>query len=290
MNNLKWGITAAIAAIIVSVGLGLLSGVSILHVFLRALIFGLVFFGFGFGLRFLINSFFPEILFMEDDSYTQESFDQPGSRVNITLDNTGEFAVPELYKTPGEPDELGNIEDLVSGVFRPRTDPVEQRPAPAIDRKREESYNGEESFNFGTDFQSAPDQDDMAFPDMPAFDGPKVESPKVESPGAESPKVEKPKVEKPVFMPSFGDDGGVGGLADLESFAMAFSGGGELRPSSPPAAAGGFGGGPVPDAPEEFEPTQPTRYVASKPTPLKGDFNPKDLAKGISTVLSKEKK
>jgi len=285
MNNLKWGITAAIAAIIVSVGLGLLFDVGILHVILRAIIFGFVFFGFGFGLRYMINSFFPEILFMEEDSYTQESFDQPGSRVNITLDNTGEFAVPELYKTPGEPDELGNIEDLISGVFRPRTDSSQQRPALGIDRKREESYNREESFNIGSDFQSAPDQDDMAFPDMPTFD-----EPKAESPVAEKPKVEKPEVEKPIFTPSFGDDGGVGGLPDLESFAMSFSGGGELRPPPPAAAAGGFGGTPVPDAPEEFEPTQPTRYVASKPTPLKGDFNPKDLAKGISTVLSKDKK
>jgi hypothetical protein len=287
MNNFKWGITAAIAAMIVSVGLGLLSGVGIGHVFIRALIFGLVFFGFGFGLRFMINSFFPEILFMEEETYTQESFDQPGSRVNITLDNTGEFAVPELYKTPGEPDELGNIEDLVSGVFRPRTDSAQQRPSPGIDRKREESYNREESFNIGSDFQSTPDQDDMAFPDMPSFD-----EPKVESPGAENPRAEKPNVEKPVFTPSFGDDGGVGGLPDLESFAMAFSGGGEFRPSPPAAsaAAGNFGGTPVPDAPEEFEPTQPARYVASKPTPLKGDFNPKDLAKGISTVLSKDKK
>ena len=285
MNNFKWGLTAAIVAMIVSVGLGLLSGVGIFHVFLRALIFGLVFFGFGFGLRFLISSFFPEILFTEEESYAQESFDQPGARVNITLDNTGEFAVPELYKTPGDPDELGNIEDLVSGVFRPRTDSAQQRPAqqmPAlgIDRKKEESYNREESFNIGSDFQSTPDQEDMVFPDMGAFDEPKVEKPRVE----------KPSVDKPIFTPSFGDDSGVGGLPDLESFAMAFSGGGELRPSPPAAAAGSFGGVSVPDVPEEFEPTQPTRYVASKPTPLSGDFNPKDLAKGISTVLAKDKK
>ena len=279
MSNLKWGLTAAIAAVIVSVGLGLLSGVSIFHVFLRALVFGLVFFGFGFGLRYMINSFFPEILFMEEESFSQETLDQPGSRVNITLDNTGEFAVPELYKTPGDPDELGNIEDLISGVFRPRSDSGGQRPAPGIDRNRKESYN------IGSDFQSAPDQEDMDFPDMPSFDEPRVENSR-----AEKPSVEKPIVDKPIFTPSFGDDGGVGGLPDLESFAMSFSGGGELRPSQPQAAAGGFGGVSVPDAPEEFEPTQPTRYVASKPTPLKGDFNPKDLAKGISTVLSKDKK
>ena len=273
MNGFKWGITAAIAAVIVSVGLGLLSGVGVLHVFLRALIFGLVFFGFGFGLRFLINSFFPELLYIDEELSAQESFDQPGSRVNITLDNTGEYAVPELYKTPGDPDELGNIEDLVSGVFRPRSDSAQQRPSSGIDRNREESYN------IGSADQSISDQGDMDFPDMGAFDEPRVEKPGFET----------PKVEKPVFTPSFGDDAGVGGLPDLETFAMAFSGG-ELRPSQPQAAAGGFGGVPVPDVPEEFEPTQPARYVASKPTPLSGDFNPKDLAKGISTVLAKDKK
>jgi len=279
MNNFKWGITAAIAAVVVSIGLGFISGVGISHIFLRALIFGLVFFGFGFGLRFMINSFFPEILFMDDGSSAQVDFDQPGSRVNITLDNTGEYAVPELYKTPGDPDELGNIEDLISGIFKPRSDSGGQRPSSGIDRNREESYN------IGSADQNFSDQEDMVFPDMGGFDEPKAEKPNVEKPEAE-----KPGFEKPIFTPSFGDDAGVGGLPDLETFAMAFSGGGDFRPPQPQASAGGFGGGTVPDAPEEFEPTQPSRYVASKPTPLSGDFNPKDLAKGISTVLAKDKK
>ena len=274
MNNIKWGITAAIAAVVISAGLGLLSGVSILHVFLRALVFGLVFFGFGFGLHFMINSFFPEILSTQEEPSAQGSFDQTGSRINITLDNTGEYAVPELYKTPGEPDELGNIEDLISGAFRPRSNSGGQRPMPGIDRNREESYN------IGSGYQGISNQDDMTFPDMGAFD-----EPKVETPGDDT-----PNVEKPIFTPSFGDDTGVGGLPDLETFAMAFSGGGDFRPPQPQVAAGGLGGVSVPDAPEEFEPTQPSRYVASKPTPLKGDFNPKDLAKGISTILTKDKK
>ena len=201
MNGFKWGVTAAIAAVIISVGLGLLSGVGLSHIFLRALIFGVVFFGFGFGLRFMINSFFPEILFMEEEASAQVPFDQPGSRVNITLDNTGEFAVPELYKTPGDPDELGNIEDLISGIFRPRSDSGGQRPSSGIDRNREESYN------IGSIDQSFSDQGNMDFPDIGGFDEPGVETPR-----DEKPRVEKPGFEKPIFTPSFGDDGGVGGL------------------------------------------------------------------------------
>jgi len=265
---------AAIAAMIISVGLGLIAGVNILHVFLRGFIFAAVFFGFGFGLHFLINSFFPELLFIGEESSPQESFDQPGSRVNIIMDNTGEYAVPELYKAPGDPNELGNIDDLISGLFRPRSEYDDQQSQAGIDRKREESYN-----KGGLSF---PDQEDFGFQEMDAFEEPRVEKPLAD----------KPRVEKPVFTPSFGDDTGVGGLPDLEMFAMAFtSGGGESRMSQPMASTGGssVGSTPVPVEEDDFEPVQPSRYVAGKPTPMKGDFNPKELAKGISTVLSKDK-
>jgi len=254
VNNIKWGLTAAVAAMMISIGLGLLFGVGLFHVFMRALIFAAIFFGFGFGLRFLINSFFPELLYIYEESSTQESFDQPGSRINITLDNTGEYAVPELYKTPGDPDELGNIEDLVSGVFSPRSasdKPV--RSQSGIDRKKEESYNVESAF------QSFLDQEPFSIQDTDGF--------------------EKKQAEKPVFTASLGDDAGLGGLPDLDSMAMAFSGGVESNMA--------VQAGPV-QAQEEFESEQ-QRYVVSKATPMKGDFNPKELAKGISTVLAKDK-
>jgi len=265
--NLKWGAIAAAAAMVISVGLGLLSGVNILHVFLRALIFAVVFFGVGFGLRFLINNFFPEFLPNDEETSAQGSPDQPGSRVNIIMDNTGEYAVPELYKAPGDPNELGNINDLVTGAFKPRSSFDEQQPKTGIDRMEEAGYNkGGRSF---------PDQDDFGFQETEFF---------------ERQQVDKPSVEKPVFTPSFGDDTGVGGLPDLEMFAMAFSGGGgESRASVPMPAAGSAS---LPEMPEEFEPVQPSRqshYTAGKPMQLKGDFNPKELAKGIHTVLSKDK-
>jgi len=279
VNNLKWGIAGAVAAAIISTGIGLLSGVNILHVFLRAVIFASLFFGFGFGLRFIVSSFFPELLFLNDEPSAQESFDQPGSRINITLDNTGEYAVPELYKAPGDPQELGNIEDLISGSFRPRSTYDDEQPKPGIDRK------GEESYNIDSVEEIIPEQDDFDFPDTSAYD---------------KPQAEKPRVEAPAFTPSFGDDTGLGGLPDLELLSMAFSaGGGEPRaapqPMAAPAGGGSFGvGGSVsvsaPEPlPDEFEPITPTRYMASKPTPMKGDFNPKELAQGISTVLRKDK-
>jgi len=287
VNNIKWGVMAAIAAVILSVGIGLISHVAFVHVLLRALIFAIVFFAIGFGLRFLINTFFPELLFMDDGSSAPETFDQPGSVVNIVMDNSGEYAVPELYKTPGDPNELGNIDDLISGVFRPRSSSTEQVPSAGIDGSKKERYNVVRTPKFDDDFPSFQDIDDFGFQEMDAYGDTEAEEPKVEKP-----KVEKQGLEKPIFTPSFGDDAGVGGLPDLEMFAMAFSGGAERTPMQPIARA------EAPSAMEQsiqpqmddFEPTQPqSRYVSSKPTPMKGDFDAKELAKGISTVLSKDK-
>jgi len=240
----RWGSIAAIFALIVSVGLGLITGVSAFHIFIRALVFSAVFFGFGFALRLSINNFFPELLLDNEEFEGLNNFAQPGSKVNITLDISGEYAVPELYKTAGNPDELGNIEDLVSGIFKPSQE--------GIDRKQEEGYNSTE----GVQSVFNPDP----FQDAPVF--------------------EKASAEKPAFTPSFGDDSeGLRGLPDLDAMATAFSpgfGGG----SSYSGAAG--------SSSEEMDSSQP-RHIGNKPQPLKGDFSPKDLAKGISTVLSKEK-
>jgi len=241
----RWGIVAAIFALVVSVGLGLITGVSAFHIFIRALFFTAVFFGLGFGVRFLINSIFPELLLINEESENQEIFGQPGSRVNITLDTAGEYAVPEFYKTADDSDEVGNIEDLVSGVFKPSQE--------SIDRKREEGYNNTEGVQ---SFQNLdPFQDASVFGKAPA--------------------------EKPAFTPSFGDDSeGLGGLPDLDAMSTAFSSG----------FGGGssFGGSSGSASFEEVEPAQ-TRNTGNKPQPLEGDFSPKELAKGISTVLSKEK-
>jgi len=241
----RWGIVAAIFALVVSVGFGLIAGVSAFYIFIRALIFTVVFFGLGFGVRLLINSIFPELLLINEESENQEIFEQPGSKVNITLDTAGEYAVPEFFKTADGSDEVGNIEDLVSGVFKPSQE--------SIDRKREEGYNSMEGI------QSVQSLD--PFQDTSIF--------------------EKAPAEKPAFTPSFGDDSeGLGGLPDLDTMSTAFSSG----------FGGGssFGGSSGSASFEEVEPAR-TRNTGNKPQPLKGDFNPKDLAKGISTVLSKDK-
>jgi hypothetical protein len=222
-------------------------------VFLRAVIFLAVFFSLGFVLRFILNTFFPELLYIDDDpgqqddmspqmqSSSQMPFEQPGSRVNITLGKNGEYALPE-NRSSEDDQELGNIEDLGSGNIRPQSN------SKGIDRNMEEDYNIESS-------GGSVEEDESINFEEPVFN-------------------ETSASPKPVFSPSFGDDStGLGGLPDLEAMATAFS--------------TGFSDEPV-QTHEEAEPSK-TPYKGNKPQALNGDFNAEELAKGLRTVLSKDK-
>jgi hypothetical protein len=286
-------VTAAIAVFIISLCLGIISGVGTLHLFLRAIVFSAMFFGLAFALRFVIDSYFPDLLVAgeQTDESDDLDFDQGegDSRVNITVDSMGEYAVPELYKTPGDPKELGNIEDLISGNFKARSSRQE-----GVDRTKEEEYNT------GGGFQTAPAQESSDFGDLSVFD----KTPAAAGTGGDT-----------VFTPSFGDETGLGGLPDLDALATAFSSGGEPGPPPPPREApvsegealsfgdddvfgGGAGSFAAEDAPasadafvpqqsEELEQVQ-TRTTGNKAQPLQGDFKPEQIAQGIRTVLSKD--
>ncbi|MCL2809580.1 MAG: hypothetical protein FWD24_05895 [Treponema sp.] len=299
MSNIRWGVFAAVCAIFISVTLGVFSGVAFIHIFIRALIFGAVFFGLGFGLRFVMNNFFPELLMSSEETAKQE--EQIGSRINITLDSTGEFAVPELYKAADGSDELGNIEDLISGNFRSRRrDPddeselEDEKPISnqwfesplteeGIDRKKEEGYNDMGFIQ------------DITFDDLPGIE---KSASTVEKPAAG-----KPEVFQPQFTPSFGDDSGLGGLPDLDMMARAFStaysgpsapvqAASTVLPPEPSESMGFTATSPVSSTSSFYMTAEPepdrSNYMGNKPQQLEGDFNPKDLAKGISTILSKD--
>ena len=273
----RWGIFSAVFAALVSVALGMLFGVRLFDIILRVFIFGIVFFGLGFGLRFVIGSFLPELLLSDEESAQQDSYDQSGSQVDITIDGTGEYAVPELFKTSDDPEEMGNIEDLISGVFRPKDDNQGFAPvvsASGVDGNFETGYNSTGFF-----------QESDGFNDMSVF---------------EKTDREDQAEDTPVFTPSFGDDSdsGLGGLPDLDMMARAFSSsfGGSPAPapsqvsaSEPAQAASSSIPMMAPAQPEEtFEPER-VRMSGNKAETLDGDFDPKSLAEGIRTVLSKDK-
>jgi hypothetical protein len=186
----------------------------------------------------------------------------------MKIDTTGEYAVPELYKSSDDQNELGNIEDLVSGSFRSGSE--------SVDRMEEEGYNGrgirsEMEVKFKA--SAAGNQEIINFQDMFDDDVAVSDEPKVQ------------KAQRQDFTPSLGNDSeGLGGLPDLDSMAMAFGG----MASFPESTGSSFGGDIEPIPMGQPEPAE-SRYVGNKPQPLKGDFNPQEIAKGISTVLLKDK-
>jgi len=287
VSNFKWGFTAAIFALVVSILLGLVSGVGAVHVIVRALVFAVVFFGLGFGMNFVVNSYFPELLYLNEETAAAAENDESEGHISIAMDSMGEYAVPELFSKQGDPNEIGNIEDLISGVFKSgggnnRAPAESSQPAypninfsmsdEGIDQNRETSYNGTEDFG-GVSF-SEPEAAKPAggFDEAPVFEGAAAE---------------KPQVFQPQFTPSIGDDSGLGGLPDLDMMAMAFSnfsspGGASAMPSMPSAA-----GPTAPVADESSEPDR-SQYKGNKPQALQGDFQPQAIAQGIRTVLSKD--
>jgi len=284
VNNLKWGITAAIFAFVVSVFMGIIFEVAVIHIFLRAIIFTVVFFGLGFGLRLAVNNYFPEVL-LEDESggdsyaHSHEEHAQDHSAAGIILDNTGEYAVPELYKTPGDPEEMGNIEDLISGVFNLHGDARSK----GVDANAEAGYNSQ-----GGDFS-------LGLPEEIPFADDEYQDGGYQGGGYQGDADEDAPQERQVFTPAFGSDSdGVGGLPDLDMMARAFGGGG--APAQGPAASAAAAPSASAFVPTIISETVSTQeapssspYKGNKPEPIKGDFNPKELAEGIRSVLSKDK-
>jgi len=275
MTNLKWGSISAICALTVSVLLGVISGVGIGFIIGRALIFSAVFFGIGFGLRFILNSFFPEVLLPNEEVVPTEISEDAG-QIRIAMDSMGEYAVPELFNQHGNPEELGNVEDLVSGAFKPVQESGGNRSeysnfgfsgqGEGIDRKKEAGYN-----------ELGEAQDDPFFES--AAGGSASFS---ETANFEKPEANKPAAFQPQFTPSFGDDSGLGGLPDLDMMAMAFSSNYSGTPAPvAPSAASAPAIHPVEDEPDRGQ------YKGNKAQPLQGDFDPQSMAQGIRTVLSK---
>jgi hypothetical protein len=253
--NIKWGLIAGVGAFILSLAVGLLSGAGIFFVMVRALIFTGVFFLLGAGGWLLINSFMPELLYADslDEAAPAE---RPGSRVNITLGGGGDFARPEMYQNSGNSDEVGNISDLISGVFKPAA-------AGGMDQQAEKGY----TYAAG----GSPDgvnQENSGFAEP--LSGLGGEGSPVFNEGAR-----QADEKNAGFTVSFGSDDGLGGLPDLDAMSGAF------------LTNAGV------DGPERgAESSSPSRSPGggkSKSKSVQGDFNPKELAAGIRTVLSKDK-
>ncbi|MDR2966276.1 MAG: hypothetical protein LBU88_10950 [Treponema sp.] len=254
MAGLRWGIIASVVAFVISFGLGLISGNQALRIILTAFVFGFLFFGIGFGLKIIVNSFFPEFMFMEGKTEIEDGYGREKEQISIAIENSGEYAVPEMYRIPGETPELGNIEDLVSGAFSPRKE--------GLDSKPEEVYNNDIS--------------------VPVF----MES--------EEEAIALSTV-KPAFTPSFGDDEGLGGLPDLDAFTLAFTGGPGVstgtqeRIVQEKSAAFFPAAEPEVHAVQQEEEPDRTQYKGNKPQQMDVNFDAKQIATGLRTLINKDK-
>jgi hypothetical protein len=243
--NVKWGIYAAVAALLLAFTTSIFIGhASFGAAVLRALCFAALFFALGIGAWALINNFMPELLFPEGSDATANIFGtEPegshssdyGSHINITLGDGGDIALPDDREA--DPDNVGNIADLVSGAVDPAAEAKKQK---GLDEIAENSYT------------------DGAGDTMSSLSGFAEPSSANEGGG---------------FAMNFDSFAMGGGSAGLEIFGDSFS----LPPDSGASAKEG-----------DFLPER--KVTGNKPMALEGDFNPKDIAAGIRTVLENDKK
>jgi len=264
MFNFKWGGIAAGAAFVLSLALGLFIGHAGLHALLRAAIFAALFFGLGTAAWTLINTFIPELLSSSgagrgDIASNLFGTGTAGSQVNITVDDDQDSlsaALPEGQEYGAAGGELDDIGDL----FRPKD--IDQTPATGYNE--EAGYSQEEPGGFAPVDVFAPATEEFASAfsdDAPSESG-------EEETGEFS-------MDFNAFIPGGLSGGnGEGETEDTDSEADPFSflnGGG----------AAAF-----------EEPAAPERKVSSrnKPMQLEGDFDAREIAAGLRTVLQKDKK
>jgi hypothetical protein len=240
MFNLKWGVIfggAAFAlALITSLTLG---QTTLLVALVRALCFMILFFGIGIGAWAVIVIFIPDLLptgSPHDDAVANVfSGESAGSRVNITLDDESDAALPDTDYDSPESGEVGHFSDLIADSISSGANITED-----VDETPNAGYTG------GTE--------DLA----PAF-----ENIKLSGPGDFS-------LDFGAFVLDGSDDGEAGGTDSSAGSSSPFSGGGSF---------GDFDDTPAP---------APKTSSGNKPMKLEGDFDPKEIAAGLRTVLKKE--
>jgi len=268
--NVRWGVYAAVVAFILALTTSIFLGqASFGAAILRGLAFAGLFFVLGTGAWTLINNYMPELLFPEtaNDAAANvfgsgtSSIDNPdsqsyGSRVNITLGegaslrDAADAALPDGNGSDSE--EVGNISDLVSGAIDPAKEAKRQR---GLDGITETGYN---------------DGNGSVTPSLPDFGEPESMS------GFTEP------------APAAAADGGGGFNMNFDSFAL---GGGGLEPFGDSFSLAPNSGASAGAAAKEEDIFVPERKVTgNKPMALEGDFNPKDIALGIRTVLETDKR
>jgi hypothetical protein len=271
--DLKLSGIIGIGALLLSFLTGTLSGAGFPMTLIRALVFGVLFFGLSGAVQWLIRRFIPELLNGEEPEKDEFDFEaSPGSRVNISV---------------GEGDGVSSG----IGAFPPDTDDVDSLENPEHARA---DGSGPEPLNPDDPGGEGAIPQDFAgegFPGMDQHDedGYTKEGMVNESPGV-STKGPEPDPAIPGEIAGIGED--FAGIAG-ENFDEIFAGS-VLDPlPDMEALSGAFKSSQEDDGQAEEPPVldspEPKRS-GRKNQALPGDFNAEELAAGLRTVLAKDKK
>ena len=255
MFNAKWGIICGGAAFILAFITSLLLGhTRFLIALVRAGGFAALFFALGTGIWALINIFVPELLSAQsDDASDVFSKKATGARVNITLDDDSDIsraALPDTNAGVVDVDEVGDFKELMSQSVNRRRD-IDQNSTTGYTEK-------EEKEGFAPVFESSVDTSldtSIGGSIENSLDGVKVDG-------------------LGDFSMDFGAFVSEGGGGDADLFMDPFSSG-----------AGDSAG-----VEETHSASSQSRSSSNKTAQLDGDFDPKEIAAGIRTVLEKDKK
>ena len=257
MLNIKWGGIAAGAAFVLALVLSLLLGQTSLPIaLLRAVVFAALFFGLGTVAWLLISTFIPDLLSpigTGDIASNLFSTESAGSRVNITVDDEHSAALPTALPEQNYGVPGSDHVDDFNNLFSPKD--IDQTPATGYTTEGGETE----------DFLPATEEFSSAFNETGPNDG--------EDTGAFS-------MDFSAFVPNdLGDGetseaGGTGETDESDSDLDAFS----FFPDT--TGSGLF-----------EEPAVPERKVSrNKSQKLEGDFDAREIAAGLRTVLEKDKK
>jgi hypothetical protein len=227
----------------------LISGAGFPALLLRPFVFGAVFFVFAGGIRLLINRFIPDLL----NAGEEEDGSAPGSLVDISV---GDENAPQRISAalPGfDSEEVGNIGEL-----------LETEPG-----------SGNSAGAGGSSVSGLPDPE-TAGAEIPGLDHNRQDGYTAKGKGAAG---NSGNSAVPDVLPDLDSMAGVF-LSKSEDSGSGISGVAGMPVSGAPGPDEAGGAGSVP---EERRPKS-----SGKGQSMGGDYNPKDLASAMRTILSKD--
>jgi hypothetical protein len=250
--NVKWGIYAGVAALLLAFIISIFIGqAGFTFSILRGLAFAALFFVLGTGAWTLINTFIPELLFPEANYDTAANIFSQGSSDSQSADSGSSGSYVNI--TLGDRSEAALPDS--GGPDSEEVGNITDLVSGAVDPA------GEAKKKMGLDEISENSYTDSGEGAAPSLNG-LTEG------------LAEPASDSGGFSMNFDSFTMGGGLVGLEPFGDSFSLTGDSGRTSKEEAA------PLPER----------KVTGNKPMTLEGDFNPKDIAAGIRTVLETDKK